>query len=179
MIESYNLFTIGSWLMRNDSKVQLPVMQRGFVWKPVQIERVWDSILRGFPVGAFMLSKAIDGTKWLFDGQQRSTSIALGLYSPWEDDITTIGNAKQLPIIWLDLQSKQNSYEQKFVIRAVYKLNWSSSKVDEKLHEIMNNIHSACVKYGMREDGYIDYVKGANIAGFLKVAKAMMAQGIV
>lgn len=119
MIESYNLFTIGSWLVRNDSKVQLPVMQRGFVWKPVQIERVWDSILRGFPVGAFMLSKATDDTKWLFDGQQRSTSIALGLYSPWEDDITTIGNAKQLPIIWLDLQSKQNSYEQKFVIRAV------------------------------------------------------------
>lgn len=60
-----------------------------------------------------------------------------------------------------------------------YKLNWSSSKVDEKLHEIMHNIHNACVKYGTREDGYIDYVKGANIAGFLKVAKAMMAQGVV
>ena len=60
-----------------------------------------------------------------------------------------------------------------------YKLNWSSTKVDEKLHEIMHNIHSACVKYGTREDGYIDYVKGANIAGFLKVAKAMMAQGVV
>lgn len=119
MIESYNIFTIGSWLVRNDSNVQLPVMQRGFVWKPIQIERVWDSILRGFPVGAFMLSKATDDTKWLFDGQQRSTSIALGLYSPWGDDIATIGNAKQLPVIWLDLQSKQNSYEQKFVIRAV------------------------------------------------------------
>ena len=47
------------------------------------------------------------------------------------------------------------------------------------LHEIMHNIHSSCVKYGTQEDGYIDYVKGANIAGFLKVAKAMMAQGIV
>lgn len=119
MIESYNIFTISSWLVRNDSKVQLPVMQRGFVWKPIQIERVWDSILRGFPVGAFMLSKATDDTKWLFDGQQRSTSIALGLYSPWEDDITTIGNAKQLPVIWIDLQNEQNSYEQQFVIRAV------------------------------------------------------------
>lgn len=119
MIESYNIFTIGSWLVRNNSNVQLPVMQRGFVWKPVQIERVWDSILRGFPIGSFMLSKATDDTKWLFDGQQRSTSIALGLYSPWEDNITTIGNAKQLPVIWLDLQSKQNSYEQQFVIRAV------------------------------------------------------------
>ena len=60
-----------------------------------------------------------------------------------------------------------------------YKLNWSSAKVDEKLHEIMHNIHSACVKYGTREDGYIDYVKGANIAGFMKVAQAMLEQGIV
>ena len=59
------------------------------------------------------------------------------------------------------------------------KLNWSSTQVDQMLHEIMHNIHSACVKYGTREDGYIDYVKGANVAGFLKVAKAMMAQGIV
>ena len=59
------------------------------------------------------------------------------------------------------------------------KINWSSAKVDEMLHEIMHNIHSSCVKYGTQPDGYIDYVKGANIAGFLKVAKAMMAQGIV
>ena len=59
------------------------------------------------------------------------------------------------------------------------KINWSREKVDEMLHEIMHNIHEACVKYGTCEDGYIDYVKGANVAGFLKVAKAMMAQGIV
>ena len=58
-------------------------------------------------------------------------------------------------------------------------INWSSEKVDEKLHEIMKNIHASCVKYGVREDGYVDYVKGANVAGFLKVARAMMAQGIV
>jgi glutamate dehydrogenase (NADP+) len=60
-----------------------------------------------------------------------------------------------------------------------YKLNWSAEKVDEKLKEIMKNIHASCVKYGTREDGYVDYVKGANVAGFLKVARAMMAQGIV
>jgi glutamate dehydrogenase (NADP+) len=59
------------------------------------------------------------------------------------------------------------------------KINWSSAKVDQMLHEIMHNIHCACVKYGTCEDGYIDYVKGANVAGFLKVARAMMAQGIV
>ena len=59
------------------------------------------------------------------------------------------------------------------------KINWSSEKVDQMLHEIMHNIHESCVKYGKCEDGYIDYVKGANVAGFLKVAKAMMAQGVV
>ncbi len=57
--------------------------------------------------------------------------------------------------------------------------NWSAEKVDQKLHVIMNGIHSACVKYGKEEDGYINYVKGANIAGFVKVADAMLAQGIV
>ena len=59
------------------------------------------------------------------------------------------------------------------------RLRWSSEEVDSKLHEIMNDIHANCVKYGTEPDGYINYVKGANVAGFLKVAKAMMAQGIV
>lgn len=59
------------------------------------------------------------------------------------------------------------------------RLNWSGQEVDEKLHTIMHAIHEQCVKYGKQKDGYIDYVKGANVAGFMKVAHAMMAQGIV
>ncbi len=59
------------------------------------------------------------------------------------------------------------------------RLSWSEAEVDEKLHYIMHNIHDQCVKYGKEPDGYIDYVKGANIAGFMKVANAMMAQGVV
>lgn len=59
------------------------------------------------------------------------------------------------------------------------RLGWSEAEVDEKLHYIMSNIHEQCVKYGKQTDGYIDYVKGANVAGFMKVANAMMAQGIV
>ena len=58
-------------------------------------------------------------------------------------------------------------------------LAWSAEEVDAKLHWSMESIHAACVKYGTEPDGYINYVKGANIAGFMKVAKAMMAQGIV
>ena len=59
------------------------------------------------------------------------------------------------------------------------RFNWTSEEVDEKLHSIMVSIHSACVKYGKDDNGYVDYVKGANIAGFVKVADAMIDQGIV
>ena len=57
--------------------------------------------------------------------------------------------------------------------------SWPASKVDDKLKLIMHEIHSQCVEYGKSESGYIDYVKGANIAGFVKVADAMLAQGVV
>jgi glutamate dehydrogenase (NADP+) len=59
------------------------------------------------------------------------------------------------------------------------KLRWGSKEVDDRLHEIMNNIHDQCVKYGKHEDGYVDYVKGANIAGFLKVANSMLDMGVI
>ncbi len=59
------------------------------------------------------------------------------------------------------------------------KLSWNAKEVDERLHSIMNNIHAACVKNGKQADGYINYAKGANVAGFLKVANAMLDQGVV
>ena len=58
-------------------------------------------------------------------------------------------------------------------------LSWAADEVDTRLHGIMHAIHQQCVKYGKQPDGYINYVRGANVAGFMKVAKAMMAQGIV
>ncbi|MCR5183498.1 MAG: NADP-specific glutamate dehydrogenase [Opitutales bacterium] len=58
------------------------------------------------------------------------------------------------------------------------RLSWSSEEVDQRLHGIMLSIHSACAKYGKQADGSIDYVKGANIAGFVKVADAMISQGV-
>lgn len=57
--------------------------------------------------------------------------------------------------------------------------SWTAQEVDNKLHNIMLDIHEACVKYGKDKDGYVDYVKGANVAGFVKVADAMLAQGVV
>lgn len=59
------------------------------------------------------------------------------------------------------------------------KMSWSSEEVDSRLKSIMENIHSQCVKYGTQPDGYVNYVKGANISGFMKVATAMMEQGIL
>ena len=67
------------------------------------------------------------------------------------------------------LEMTQNSIRQK----------WTREEVDEHLHRIMSDIHAACVKYGTEEDGYVNYVKGANIAGFIKVANAMVDQGLV
>ncbi|MEW7289297.1 NADP-specific glutamate dehydrogenase [Aquimarina sp. 2304DJ70-9] len=56
---------------------------------------------------------------------------------------------------------------------------WTRAEVDEKLRQIMKEIHSACLEYGTDKDGYVDYVRGANIAGFVKVADAMIAQGVI
>jgi len=59
------------------------------------------------------------------------------------------------------------------------RFNWTAEEVDQRLHRIMKDIHASCVKYGKETDGYVNYVKGANIAGFVKIADAMLAQGLV
>jgi glutamate dehydrogenase/leucine dehydrogenase len=59
------------------------------------------------------------------------------------------------------------------------RLSWTRQEVDSRLHQIMKDIHATCVKYGTGKDGYINYVDGANIGGFVKVAEAMLAQGLV
>tara|TARA_R110002074_G_scaffold138282_1_gene283494 strand:+ start:4502 stop:5845 length:1344 start_codon:yes stop_codon:yes gene_type:complete len=59
------------------------------------------------------------------------------------------------------------------------RISWTREEVDERLQKIMKDIHDSCIDYGMEEDGYCNYVKGANIAGFVKVADAMLAQGVI
>ena len=59
------------------------------------------------------------------------------------------------------------------------RLTWTREEVDERLKEIMTRIHEQCVEYGKDKDGYVDYVKGANIAAFIKISDAMLAYGIV
>ena len=59
------------------------------------------------------------------------------------------------------------------------RLSWPAEQVNTHLHTIMSSIHEACLRYGTDADGYVNYVNGANIAGFVKVADAMLAQGVV
>ena len=59
------------------------------------------------------------------------------------------------------------------------RLQWTPEEVDNQLRRIMKDIHAACLRYGKEADGTVNYVKGANLAGFIKVAEAMMAQGLV
>ena len=59
------------------------------------------------------------------------------------------------------------------------RLSWTREEVDQRLHTIMQNIHQQCIQHGKESDGFVNYVKGANIAGFIKVANAMISQGIM
>ena len=118
-----SLRAIASWqfpfLERNPFRVELPKLQRGFVWEPAKVMDLWDSILRGFPIGSMMVStidpeptpEAADTEHyWLLDGQQRATSIALGFYNPWNPHHKHGGSGmwsvKSIPILWLDLKPK-------------------------------------------------------------------------
>ncbi len=93
---SYTLWQIASWTS-DDSEVLIPALQRGLVWKPRQVELLWDSILRGFPIGSFMLSDIVNnegsGKYHLMDGQQRYNAISIGF--------NTVKDARA--VLWIDL----------------------------------------------------------------------------
>ncbi len=103
--------------------VELPKLQRGFVWDSSKVMDLWDSILRGFPIGAMMLSSIDTDTPvgsdsvqryWLLDGQQRATSIAIGHYNPWNPNFSNPAamwshgkkSSKSIPTLWMDLMAE-------------------------------------------------------------------------
>lgn len=98
----YTLSEIADWAKGN-SLVTIPALQRGLVWKPSQVELLWDSILRGFPIGSFLLSDITDdkdkGKYYLMDGQQRFNAISLGY--------NTVSNARA--VLWIDLEPPTNN----------------------------------------------------------------------
>lgn len=129
VVASYNIEQIASWQrdVKNEIpsiqefEISLPSLQRGFVWKPHQIESLWDSLLRGYPVGAVLMSQN-GKKKELLDGQQRSTTIALGYVNPLkEDDSLEIFNLKKnIPAIWVDFKTiNQSKYGIKHGVRVL------------------------------------------------------------
>lgn len=128
-----NIKDIAYWLFDPEKDV-LPAIQRGFVWKASQIENLWDSLLRDFPIGSLLTSE--NGA--LIDGQQRATSIALGFYNPWEQTLEKIGNAKDFPIVWLDLKPQSIPSNNEYLFRAVthsHPWGYRADKNDERLSE--------------------------------------------
>jgi len=128
-------------------KAQLPALQRGFVWKSAQVELLWDSILKGFPIGSLLLSeydtktepktmkghgaeevkKGSNPTHFILDGQQRTTTIALGFNDIWSNDIEDVKDA-----LWVDLKACEKGSRQ-FLFRMVTKSHpWGYRKVDPK-----------------------------------------------
>ncbi|KUJ63868.1 hypothetical protein AR687_01385 [Flavobacteriaceae bacterium CRH] len=117
--DTFLLQEIANWqLDSGTSMVELPSVQRGFVWKPKQIEDLWDSILRGYPIGSFLFSKTSEKLH-LMDGQQRATSIFLGHFNPYNaDDATKAWAIKgELPIVWLDIKPEVKPDTSKYLFR--------------------------------------------------------------
>lgn len=108
----------------NTLRVELPKLQRGFVWEPPKVADLWDSILRGFPIGSMMVStidpespedSAPGHRYWLLDGQQRATSIGIGFYNPWnpQGNDPSMWRLKSIPILWLDLDPTPRDWDVK------------------------------------------------------------------
>lgn len=121
---SFTLKDISSWTM-DESNVKIPELQRGLVWKPAQVELLWDSILRGFPIGSFMLSDIPDdkGRYYLMDGQQRFNAISIGFGS--------VENSRA--ILWLDInpENTQNSSRTFWVKSTTIAHPWGFTNNDE------------------------------------------------
>ena len=122
--KSYSLSEISKWQLDENSTIKLPSLQRGFVWKAHQIEALWDSILRGYPIGAVMMSVDTENNeRFLLDGQQRSTSIALGFIDPFDSTANHhfFSIKDNAPSIWIDLMPEKTSLNQTFNIKVLTK----------------------------------------------------------
>lgn len=131
-VDAYTIYDIAKWQVEleentdkhigNTGGIQLPTLQRGFVWQPHQMEALWDSILRGYPVGSLLMSQDINNTKYLLDGQQRCTTIALGFQNPLESISNNLLNIRKenIPSIWIDLKPLRNNQNGlRFAIRVL------------------------------------------------------------
>lgn len=119
---TYTLQEIANW--HESNTVSLPTVQRGFVWRPFQIENLWDSILRGYPLGAFVLY--YDNNKLqLLDGQQRATAVSLGFANE------TFKESLKFYSVFIDLESPTDEDSRKFIFRVITRSHpWGYNKQD-------------------------------------------------
>jgi hypothetical protein len=161
-IKTFTISEIAKWNLQNKvpgnskktDKVQLPDIQRGFVWRPDRIEDLWDSLFRGFPIGSFLISEIKPNEYDLLDGQQRATSIGIGLYNPWLDSTP---KKPANPLLWIDIsREKSGPYKHNFkIITSSHPWGFTSQKtpLDEEsrrkalLAFAENNCASEIVKY--------------------------------
>ncbi len=152
MVENRTLSQIANWFAElkegggNGEQVLLPHLQRGWVWKPEQVEALWDSMMRGFPISSFVLfpTEETPPRYLLLDGQQRAKAIALGFWNPWSDGDVKKGakgeggpeyaRPLELPsenALWIDLTppDKDDPQRRKFIFRLVTKYHpWGFSR---------------------------------------------------
>ncbi len=160
-MKSYSLKEIANWqkeVSKKESTISLPSLQRGFVWKSNQIEALWDSIFRGFPVGAILMSIDESENRFLLDGQQRCTSIALGHFNPFvikELEFLSLKNYK--PSIWIDLAPEKNTDGQKFVFRYLTKSHpWGYQLKDNSVTLSMSNRRNALSFFNPLNRNYLE-----------------------
>lgn len=147
--DSYSLTQISMWV--ESKQVSLPTVQRGFVWKPSQIENLWDSLLRGYPIGSFVLSyggdrHGVDAPLDLLDGQQRATAICLGFGNQ------AFKQSADQAKVFIDLERPKGDDNRKYIFRAITKSHpWGYQAVDNSKPLEAGNIRKAMNVYGVRD----------------------------
>ena len=147
--DSYTLSQISLWA--ESKQVTLPTVQRGFVWKPSQIENLWDSLLRGYPVGSFVLSYGVGSNGAnepldLLDGQQRATAICLGFGNQ------AFRQSTDQARVFIDLESPKGDDNRKYLFRTITKSHpWGYQAVDNSKPLDADNIRKAMKLYSVRD----------------------------
>lgn len=171
MNDTFTLKEIADWQLNSDkAEVELPSIQRGFVWKPKQVEDLWDSLLRGYPIGSFMFSRA--GKKlYLMDGQQRATSIFLGHFNPFNSESATKAWSikGELPVVWIDIKPDSKPISSKYLIRVTTRSHpwgYHSSNNDSKLSVPDRRKALELFKYNSDNKGGYTSFKNSNVFPF-------------
>jgi len=141
-----------------NGSISLPTVQRGFVWKPYQIENLWDSLLRGYPVGAFVLAEKADSKNQyeLLDGQQRASAICLGFHDPLEPSKDYLKTSTDSIMVFIDLVKPSHETDnRKFIFRVITKSHpWGYRQKESQKTLEAEHIRKAMDCYGLQNENY-------------------------